>query len=221
MTTRADYTEEEWAEIMMGPFLAGLLIMLTNYGGVWHELGADEHHSLWHIVGAVRRAGPLRVLRELRAGVETGTGGHMGLIALLRGQFAQAFEGTQPLPGDYNALINGVRAELQASTQPGGLSEETKPADPAAGSASEWSLDDAPAQLRATLLGECGKLAAILAAKAPPPAAKAYKRWLLDIARHMAETGKEGGVLGLGGTRVNAAEAAMLADLAAALELRE
>ena len=49
--------------------------------------------------------------------------------------------------------------------------------------------------------------------------ADAYKRFVLDVAQRAAERHKEGGFLGVGGKRVSDAEAAALAEIAAALDI--
>ena len=58
--------------------------------------------------------------------------------------------------------------------------------------------------------------AALLEAKAPEDAA-AFKAWLEDIARRVAEASKEGGFLGFGGVQVSDAEKATLAEISGAL----
>jgi hypothetical protein len=58
--------------------------------------------------------------------------------------------------------------------------------------------------------------AALLDTKAPEDAA-AFKAWLEDIARRVAEASKEGGFLGFGGVQVSDAEKATLAEISGAL----
>ena len=60
------------------------------------------------------------------------------------------------------------------------------------------------------------ELSALLDAKAPEDA-QAFKSWLEDLARRVAEASKEGGFLGFGGVQVSDAEKATLADISAAL----
>lgn len=59
---------------------------------------------------------------------------------------------------------------------------------------------------------------ALVDAKAPDDAA-AFKAWLCNISRRVAEAAKEGGFLGFGGVQVSDAEQKALADVAAALRL--
>ncbi len=50
-----------------------------------------------------------------------------------------------------------------------------------------------------------------------PPRTPAFKAWLEDLARRVAEASKEGGFLGFGGVQVSDAEKATLAEISAAL----
>ncbi len=59
-------------------------------------------------------------------------------------------------------------------------------------------------------------LSALVTAKAPEEA-DGFKTWLYDVAKKSAEAANEGGFLGMGGEKVNAAESAALKDLAEAL----
>ena len=60
------------------------------------------------------------------------------------------------------------------------------------------------------------EVSVILDAKAPGDAA-AFKAWLSDISREVAEASMEGSILGLGGMKVSDAEKATLADIAKSL----
>jgi hypothetical protein len=74
------------------------------------------------------------------------------------------------------------------------------------------AFDDAMGRLR--------DVTALLDAKATPDEAAGYKRWLMDIARTVAEAGKEDqGFLGRGGVLVNDTERAALQGVAEALGL--
>jgi hypothetical protein len=62
------------------------------------------------------------------------------------------------------------------------------------------------------------QVAALVDAKAPADEAQGYKRWLLEIAQHTAEAGKEGGnFFGRGAVLVNEAEKDALAEMAQVL----
>ena len=69
---------------------------------------------------------------------------------------------------------------------------------------------------RAALIDGCKHAAAAVAQKSPAEAEE-YKRWLVTLAQKTAEAAKEGGFLGIGGTRVSEAEKAAITDLASAL----
>ena len=69
---------------------------------------------------------------------------------------------------------------------------------------------------RAALIDGCKQAAAAVAQKSPSEAEE-YKRWLVSLAQKTAEAAKEGGFLGIGGTRVSTAESTALTELAAAL----
>ena len=58
---------------------------------------------------------------------------------------------------------------------------------------------------RAALINSCKQAADVVAQKSPAEA-KEYKRWLVLLAQKTAEAAKEGGFLGIGGTRVSEAE---------------
>jgi hypothetical protein len=73
-----------------------------------------------------------------------------------------------------------------------------------------------PNEVKTRCLQACRDLAALLSQKAPAEA-EGYKQWVYKAAQHSAEAAKEGGFLGIGGTRVNEAEAAALKEIASAL----
>jgi hypothetical protein len=75
------------------------------------------------------------------------------------------------------------------------------------------------AEARAALLDRCKQAAAAVTQKSPGEA-EAYKQWLVTLARKTAEAAKEGGFLGIGGTRISEGENAALKDLAATLGVR-
>jgi hypothetical protein len=72
------------------------------------------------------------------------------------------------------------------------------------------------AGVRAKLIDECKRAAAVVAQKSQAEADE-YKRWLVSLARKTAEASKEGGFLGFGGTLVTEEEAGAVKDLGAAL----
>jgi len=69
---------------------------------------------------------------------------------------------------------------------------------------------------RSALINSCKQAVDVVAQKSPAEAEE-YKRWLVVLAQKTAEAAKEGGFLGIGGTRVSEAESTALKDLATAL----
>ena len=72
-------------------------------------------------------------------------------------------------------------------------------------------------EMRALLIKDSKKVAAILAEKASPDEAQEYKEWSMSIAENVAKAAKEGGFLGIGGTRVSDGEIEAFAQIADAL----
>lgn len=66
-------------------------------------------------------------------------------------------------------------------------------------------------------LRTCKDARTILDAKASANEAEGYKAWVISISQHVASESKEGGIWGIGGQRVSAAEAAALNQIAAVL----
>jgi hypothetical protein len=74
--------------------------------------------------------------------------------------------------------------------------------------------DTALPEMLATLaVDACQRITAVLAQRAEPEESEAFRRWVLDVGRSVAEAAKEDGVL------VSPGEAALLAEVAAALGL--
>lgn len=74
------------------------------------------------------------------------------------------------------------------------------------------------AAARTAMIQHIQTASAAIAAKSPDEA-HAYKAWLLAAAQSVAQAAKEGGFLGIGGTRVSAEEEGALTELRKALEL--
>ena len=69
-----------------------------------------------------------------------------------------------------------------------------------------------PGDIVPRTLAALTEVAGILDAKAPDDAA-AFKAWLEEISKKVAEASKEGGFLGFGGVKVSDAEKATLTDI--------
>ena len=76
---------------------------------------------------------------------------------------------------------------------------------------------DSSEKLREQLLQDSKKVAKILAEKATPEETAEYKEWAMSIAENVAKAAKEGGFLGIGGTRVSDGEKEAFAEIANAL----
>jgi len=74
-------------------------------------------------------------------------------------------------------------------------------------------------ELRTQTTQRIREAAALVDERATQEEADAYKRFILQVAQRAAERHKEGGFLGVGGKRVSNAEAAALAEIAAALDI--
>ena len=116
-------------------------------------------------------------------------------------------------------LLAGLRGIIEADASLDNrliaLAFEAYSAD-GAGEAELFALcQDPPPDLRETTLRRCRE-ASVHFGVAPDEWA-GLRRWLLDLATAVVEASTTGGFLGLGGERVTEGEAALLADLAAAL----
>jgi hypothetical protein len=165
MSTKTDYSADEWKALLMAPFMAGLA------------------------VAAASPSGPIGVLREMFA---------VGKI------LAETKSQAQPPGGPHNELLQALVADL--------ASADGRAQIDAAGLRGLGSE-----QAKTHALDACRALATIVDRKASRDEAEGVKRWLVTIAQRVAEAAKEGGFLGVGGTRVSHAEVAAIRDVASAL----
>lgn len=70
-----------------------------------------------------------------------------------------------------------------------------------------------PANAKTVARETLQQVSALLAQKATPEEAAAFKGWLKDIARQSAEAAKEGGFFGIGGVQISETEKAALAEV--------
>jgi hypothetical protein len=155
MTTKADFTEEEWARLERAPIVAGMAISLADPGG------------------------PIEAFKEtsasLRTVLETARAdGQDELVASVAGSAAEKARQRQSPLGDF---------------KPRG------------------------AQAGQEILTELSAVNQLLTDKATPEEAEAFRAWLLDTARRVAEAAKEGGFLGFKAERVSEGEQRMLEQL--------
>ena len=74
-------------------------------------------------------------------------------------------------------------------------------------------------ELRTQTTERVREAATLVEERATPEEADAYKKFILEVCQRAAERHKEGGFMGVGGQRVSDAEAAALAEIAAALDI--
>src|SRR5262245_58940648 len=132
-----------------------------------------------------------------------------GLWGLLQESFAGGTElAKAKIDPATNALIKAVVADFGTeegrSAARDGLKEKFK--------------GSKPAEIKAKSIEMLRQAGAVLDAKAPGDAA-AFKSWLRQISKHVAEAAKEGGFLGIGGVPVSEAEKATLAEISSALKI--
>jgi hypothetical protein len=161
MTTRTDYTDEEWKNIKAGPLLAGAY------------------------VSTVVKSGPIDTAKEALAISQS-------LAELVK-------------KGSANQLIAT-------------LIEEVKPKEGEAVQTREGIAINVktPEELHKATIDTLQQASAALT-KATPEETAEYKQFVMTVAQRVAEAGKEGGFLGMGGTRVSAAETRAIQEIDAAL----
>ena len=161
MTTRTDYTDEEWKNIKAGPLLAGVY------------------------VSTVAKSGPIDTAKEALAISQS-------LADLVK-------------RGSANQLIAT-------------LIDEVKPPEGEAVQTREGIAVNVktPEELHMATIDSLQQASAALA-KATPEETAEYKQFVMSVAQRVAEAGKEGGFLGIGGTRVSAAETRAIQEISAAL----
>ena len=159
MSTKSEYTDEEWTLLLKTPAMIGLLVVTAA------------------------PSGPIGVFKELSS---------MGKWILAAGENAPA-----------GTLVAAIVADIRA------IAEKKLPAP------SDEKIP--PAEFRSRTLETLRKAVAILAAKAPPAEAEAYKQWILDVATNIARAAKEGTILGFGGTLISDSERGIVREIADAL----
>jgi hypothetical protein len=163
MSTKTDFTPEEWETIRNAPYLVAAAVMVAGRSGIF---------------GSIKEA-------------------------LVTAQtFYESASSESP-------LIKALSAQDEVK-----LSQEFVSNQIALREAAQ-----APEKLRSLAVEQCQAAVALLNQKGGAGEAESYKRWVMDIAQKVANAAKEGAFFGLGGERVSEAEQAILADLAAALQV--
>lgn len=192
MTTKADYTAEEWGQLAQAPMYATMAIVAADMSG------------------------PIGLVKEMMATVKTiqETAASTTAGELVKAISADIIESQQQKKDqkDQGAQATGEAAgqrATDASAQP------ATSADPM----QNMKIDAKdPEEAKKKAVEGCIAAAAIVTQKSPAEADE-FKQWLMTIATRTSEAGKEGGFLGIGGTRVSEKEKTELAALAEALDV--
>ena len=117
--------------------------------------------------------------------------------------------------------LKEIKADDRASDLFRAIAAEFDTAEGRAGLRADMSAmlkGKSPTEARRAAIDVLSQAVTILESRAPFEAA-GFKRWLHDVAVHVAEAAKEGGFLGFGGTPVSDAEKATIADIDRAIRL--
>jgi transcription antitermination factor NusG len=153
MTSKQDFTDEEWMRIRRAPLVAGFAISIADPGG------------------------PIELTKETMASLRSAT-----------------------LPPSQEELLASVALDVQAMAQ-----RKQNP------------LGDFKPSSGQQVLEELRGVNEIVAAKATPQEAEAFRGWLVATAQAAADAAKEGGFMGFGAEQVSAGEKRMLDQVRAAL----
>ena len=147
---------------------------------------------------------PLKVGQAVMFASHTGLGAVIGLAqeAMAMGKALQELSSQ----GSSSALLNTLGQQVKGMIQ----SAQSGGANPFADATQD------PAAARQQALMAIQQASAILR-KASPQDASAYKQYVFDLARKVAEAAKEGGFMGIGGQAISAEEDAILRELSNAL----
>jgi hypothetical protein len=193
MTTKADYTAEEWAQLTQAPLMATMSIVAADMSG------------------------PIGLVKEMMATVKTiqetaasATAGEL-VKAISTDVIESQQKKEQKDQGDASAQPAG-----DATGQPT-ADASTQPTPPSPDPMQSMKIDAKdPEEARKKAVEGCVAAANIVALKSPAEADE-FKQWLMTIATRTSEAAKEGGFLGIGGTKVSEKEKTELAALASAL----
>jgi len=117
-----------------------------------------------------------------------------------------------------NEIITSILPSVTSVKEAMGKSSEMR--SKAVNRLKELGIDSAD-KLREQLLADSKEVARILEEKASPEEAREYKEWAMEIAEKVAYAAKEGGFLGIGGTRVSEGEKEAFAQIATALGVED
>jgi hypothetical protein len=190
MTTKADYTAEEWAQLTQAPLMATMAIVAADMSG---PIGLVK--EMMATVKTIQETAASTTAGELVKAISTD-------VIESQQKKDQKDQGAQPA-GDASA-----QPVTDASAQPAVSSPDPM---------QSMKIDAKnPEEAKKKAAEGCVAATAIVTQKSPGEADE-FKQWLMTIATRTAEAGKEGGFLGIGGTRVSEKEKTELAALASAL----
>jgi hypothetical protein len=193
MTTKADYTAEEWAQLTQAPLMATMAIVAADMSG------------------------PIGLVKEMMATVKTiqETAASTTAGELLKAISTDVIE-SQQKKDQKDQKDQGAQPAGDASAQPV-TDASAQPAVSSPDPMQSMKIDAKnPEEAKKKAAEGCVAATAIVTQKSPGEADE-FKQWLMTIATRTAEAGKEGGFLGIGGTRVSEKEKTELAALASAL----
>jgi hypothetical protein len=108
--------------------------------------------------------------------------------------------------GTSNDLIKALVADIEAGARDLSAPAELK--------------GKTPEQVKSYAIESVRQVAALIDKKTKPDEAQGFKQWLVSVAQKVAEATKEGGFLGIGGTRVSEEEAATIKELSTTLGVK-
>ena len=139
-------------------------------------------------------------------------GSGLGTIKEMYASCKSFISGLKEYPN--NEIITGVLPNVSDFKESMGKAKEMR--QKAVARLKEQGIQSSE-DLRAQLIKDSREVSAILEAKASEDEAKEYKEWAMSIAESVANAAKEGGFLGIGGTRVSDGEVEAFAEIANAL----
>jgi hypothetical protein len=164
MTTRADYTDDEWRLISEVPFMAGMAVMMAGKSGPI-QLAQEMVAMSKFIAQTAEQGSPVEIVKLLVEDLK---------------------------PKEQETVTTRQTTQINAKT---------------------------PEETRRIALDQVRQGIAALSARAPSEELSGYQNWIMGIAQKVAEAGKEGSFLGLGGKWVSDEEVAVMNELRGALGL--
>ena len=142
-------------------------------------------------------------------------GSGLGMVKEMYASSKTFINGVKEYPD--NEIISGVLPNIGDFKEAMAKSKEIK--NDAVARLKELGIDSSE-KLRVQLIKDSEEVAKILNDKASQEEASEYKAWAMSIAENVSKAAKEGGFLGIGGTRVSDGEIQAFAEIASALGTR-